>query len=73
MDIRNFCLFLLLVVLVASQNCCDLNTLKVSGNAEIKVKPDYATIEIGASGQDKTTSGALKILNQKINQLVVII
>lgn len=31
-----------------AQECCDLNTIKVSGNAEVKVKPDFATIEIGA-------------------------
>ena len=67
MEIRKLILSLLLVVLVFSQDCCDLRTIKVSGNAEIKVKPDYATIEIGASAQDKTTSAALKLLNQKIN------
>ena len=31
-----------------AQNCCDLNMIKVSGNADVKVKPDYATIEVGA-------------------------
>ena len=44
MDIRNLCLTLLSVALVASQNCCDSNTVKVSGNAEIKVKPDFANL-----------------------------
>ena len=41
-------LFSLLSITSMAQDCCDLNTIKVSGNAEVKVKPDFATIEIGA-------------------------
>ncbi len=63
----------LLVSCALGQNCCDQNTIKVSGNAEVKVKPDYATIEIGASAQQKTTSAALQSLNQKIDQLIRLI
>ena len=44
---RFFFLIALLSVALA-QSCCDLNKIKVSGNAEIKVKPDFATVEIGA-------------------------
>lgn len=49
MDYRLFCLLGLLCTLAFSQSCCDLNTVKVSGNAEIKVKPDFATVDIGAT------------------------
>ena len=48
MTIRTFCLVALLLIATFAQNCCDQNTIKVSGNADIKVKPDYATIEVGA-------------------------
>lgn len=44
-----FCLLALLCTITLSQTCCDINTVKVSGNAEIKVKPDFATVDIGAS------------------------
>ena len=65
-----------LVILISSsfaQDCCDSNVIKVSGNAEVKVKPDYATIEIGAEATAKTTSQALSNLNKKIDQLISII
>ena len=51
MNIRIFCLLAILCGLALSEACCDLNTIKVSGNAEVKVKPDYATIDIGAEAQ----------------------
>lgn len=38
----------LFLIATLAQTCCDLNTIKVSGNSEVKVKPDYATIQIGA-------------------------
>lgn len=44
-------LFVILVSSALAQECCDLNKIKVSGNADVKVKPDYATIEIGAEAQ----------------------
>lgn len=68
--------FVLLAVLVAttvSQDCCDLNKIKVTGNSQVKVKPDYATIQIGAEAQEKTTSAALQSLNKKIDALIAII
>lgn len=44
MNIRTLILLSVLAVSAFTQNCCDLNTIRVSGNAEVKVKPDYATI-----------------------------
>ncbi len=63
----------LLLLSTFSQSCCDANTVKVSGNAEVKVDPDFATITIGASAQRDTTSEALQELNQKIDELIKII
>lgn len=63
----------ILSVATFCQTCCDQNTIKVSGNADVKVKPDYATIEIGAEAQDRTTSAALRLLNAKIDQIIQII
>lgn len=63
----------ILSVATFCQTCCDQNTIKVSGNADAKVKPDYATIEIGAEAQDRTTSAALRLLNAKIDQIIQII
>lgn len=68
-----FCLLALLCTITLSQTCCDINTVKVSGNAEIKVKPDFATVDIGASATQKTTLGALQSLNKKIDQIIRII
>lgn len=72
MYIRTIFLIALVSVAVA-QECCGLNKIIVTGNAEIKVKPDYATIEIGAEAQEKTTSAALQSLNKKIDALLKII
>lgn len=73
MTFRTFCLVALLLVTALAQNCCDQNTIKVSGNAEVKVKPDFATIEIGAEAQASTTSEALRLLNSKIDTIIKII
>jgi uncharacterized protein YggE len=73
MDFRKIILSFVLVALVASQACCDLNTLKVTGSADIKVKPDYATVQIVGNTQASTTQEALKLLNQKITQLIAVI
>jgi|688.fasta_scaffold50586_4 uncharacterized protein YggE len=73
MDFRKIILSFVLVALVASQACCDLNTLKVTGSADIKVKPDYATVQIVGNAQASTTQEALKLLNQKITQLIAVI
>lgn len=72
MDFKNLVLSLLLVAIVASQTCCELNTLKVTGNGDAKLQADLATIQIGATTQAATTSEALNLLNQKINQLITI-
>ncbi len=73
MRLRTFCLIALLFVAALAQSCCDQNTIKVSGNAEVKVKPDFATIEVGAEAQASTTSEALKLLNSKIDSIIKII
>lgn len=56
MNIKTYFLFSILAFATLSQSCCDLNTIKVSGNADVKVKPDFATIEIGAQAKGDTTS-----------------
>lgn len=73
MRLRTFCLIALLFVAALAQSCCDQNTIKVSGNAEVKVKPDFATIKVGAEAQASTTSEALKLLNSKIDSIIKII
>lgn len=72
MYIRSIFLIALVSIAVA-QDCCDLNKIIVTGNAEVKVKPDFATIEIGAEAQEKTTSAALQTLNKEIDELIKII
>jgi uncharacterized protein YggE len=56
MDFKNLVLSLLLVAIVTSQTCCELNTLKVTGNGDAKLQADLATIQIGATTQAGTTS-----------------
>jgi uncharacterized protein YggE len=73
MDFGKIILSFVLVALVTSQACCDLNTLKVTGSADIKVKPDFASIQIVGNAQANTTQEALKLLNQKITQLIAVI
>jgi uncharacterized protein YggE len=46
---KRFFFLIALFTIALAQSCCDLNRIKVSGNAEIKVKPDFATVDIGAS------------------------
>lgn len=73
MDIRSFLFVVLFATATFAQSCCDQNTIHVSGNAEVKVKPDFASIEIGAQAQESTTSAALNSLNKKIAALIQII
>lgn len=73
MYIRSFLFAVLLTTAAVAQSCCDQNTIHVSGNADVKVKPDFASIEIGAQAEEKTTSAALQSLNQKISALIQII
>lgn len=73
MNTQKLILVALLFSATLCQSCCNLNTIKVSGNAEVKVAPDHATIEIGAESTERTTSEALNSLNTKIDQLISII
>ena len=73
MDIRSFLFVVLLATATFAQSCCDQNSIHVSGNAEVKVKPDFASIEIGAQAQETSTSAALNSLNKKIAALIQII
>ena len=73
MEIKTLLLIALFVSATLAQDCCDKNTVKVSGNAEVKVKPDFATITIGAEATELKTSAALQSLNKKIDQLINII
>ncbi len=47
--------------------------MKVSGNAEVKVKPDIAVLTVQASATEKTTSEALDKVNKQINAVLQII
>lgn len=73
MEIKTLFFVTLFVLGALSQDCCDKNTVKVSGNAEVKVKPDFATITIGAEATELKTAAALQSLNRKIDQLIKII
>jgi uncharacterized protein YggE len=66
MDFKTIILSFVFVAIVASQTCCDLNTLKVTGNADIKVKPDIASVQLVANAQASTTQEALKLVNQRV-------
>ena len=55
MDFKKIILSFVLVALAASQTCCNLNTLQVTGTADIKVKPDFATVQIVGNAQANTT------------------
>ena len=70
---KRFFFLIALFTIALAQSCCDLNRIIVSGNAEIKVKPDFATVDIGASATQKTTLGALQSLNKKIDEIIRII
>lgn len=73
MEIKTLFFITLFIIGSLCQDCCDKNTVKVSGNAEIKVKPDFATINIGAEATELKTAAALQSLNRKIDLLLKII
>ena len=58
-----FIFLALLTIFTLSQKCCDDNTISVSGNGEVKVKPDSATITVNVEDTQPTTSAALSNVN----------
>lgn len=61
------------ITLALSQSCCADNTISVSGNAEVKVKPDIATFTVDVEDTQKTTSAALQSVNEKIASVAAIL
>lgn len=59
MNFKKFLIFALFITYIVSQGCCGDNTVKVTGNAKIKVKPDIATITVKATNTAKITINAL--------------
>jgi uncharacterized protein YggE len=53
----------ILIAMACTQNCCDDNTFQISGNAEVSIKPDRATITIQVQDQANTSSAALSLVN----------
>ena len=70
MNPKTFVILSLLALLTLSQSCCEDNTVKISGNAQIKVKPDIAIITVRVENTADTTSAALVLTNQKISQAI---
>ena len=62
-----FIVLALLTISAFAQQCCDDNTISVSGNGEVKVKPDFATITVNVADTQPTTSAALSNVNSKID------
>ena len=73
MNFKRRFLFTTLILLAASQECCEDNTIKVSGNAEIKVKPDLAIISVKAQVTNRLTAEALSGVNRRISQVIDIL
>lgn len=64
---KNLCLALLAALIVGgTTQCCGDNMIKVSGNAEIKVKPDIAILTVEVEITDRTTSAALSGMNTQM-------
>lgn len=61
------------ITLALSQSCCSDNTISVSGNAEVSVKPDIATFTVNVEDTQRTTSAALESVNQKIASIISIL
>ncbi len=66
-------ILLILFELTISQSCCDANTVTITGNSQVFVKPDSAKLSVGVTEQAKTSSLALSNLNTKINSLIAFI
>lgn len=73
MNFKKFLLFTFLFIFTLSQACCEDNTIKVSGNAEIKVKPDIAIITVRVENTAKITAEALSAVNRKIASVIGIL
>jgi uncharacterized protein YggE len=56
----------LVVVSLATINCCSENTLSVTGAGKVQVEPDIATFTVSAESKGKTSVEALAIVNQMI-------
>ena len=61
------CLFLV------TPRCCEDNTIQITGNAEIKVKPDIAVITLRVENVAKLTSTALLGVNEKISEAISVL
>jgi uncharacterized protein YggE len=46
-----------------AQSCCDDNTFQISGNSQVSIKPDRATISIQVKDLANTSSAALSLVN----------
>lgn len=69
-----FVLSLCLIALTLSQpNCCQVNTISTTGNGQVNVAPDIATISVGVSETAATTIAALSKANAKISQLTTLL
>lgn len=63
----------LFAVLTLSQSCCNDNTISVSGNADVLVKPDIAKFTVNVEDTQRTTSQALTNVNDKIASIISIL
>lgn len=70
---KTLLLFGLLAALTLSQSCCNDNTISVSGNADVLVKPDIAKFTVNVEDTQKTTSQALSNVNDKIASVISIL
>lgn len=68
-----FIVLALLTISTFAQQCCNDNTISVSGNGEVKVKPDFATITVNVEDTQPTTSAALSNVNSKIDEIISIL
>jgi uncharacterized protein YggE len=71
--ITSILILVLLLVVTLSQTCCEADTVKVSGSADIKVKPDTAKLKVQISVDSKTSSQALTEANKQIAQVISIL
>jgi uncharacterized protein len=67
---KSFLVVALVLAMAYAQNCCDDNTFQISGDAEVSIKPDRATITILVQDEAKTSSAALSLVNQQIDIVI---
>lgn len=65
--------FLASMIVCGAASCCDDNVIKVSGNAQVKVKPDIAILTVRVENTDESTSDALSGMNQKMAQVIAVL